>query len=203
MLSNRLTALMLVGLMARIPHSQSENNTCTFSPVSFAHRGEYWCVAGNDTALYSNPVNIRVSALPKTSLTVEPKWRPLYHGETVTLTCEVDPYSNWTYFWYTEQRHRATSLTKEYNVTISGAAGSDQGQYWCEGRLEGRNVTSQRSDSITLTAAALPKATVTVEPKWLPLYTGDWRDRHPEVWSGLLQQLEFFMIQRPAQEDSG
>ncbi|KAJ8349009.1 hypothetical protein SKAU_G00275980 [Synaphobranchus kaupii] len=135
MLANRLTALMLVGLMARIPHSQS--------------------------------------ALPKASLTVEPKWRPLYHGETVTLKCEVDPYSNWTYFWYTEQRHRATSLTKEYNVTISGAAGSDQGQYWCEGRLEGRNVTSQRSDSITLTAAALPKATVTVEPKWLPLYTGE------------------------------
>ncbi|KAJ8349014.1 hypothetical protein SKAU_G00276030 [Synaphobranchus kaupii] len=134
---------------------KTENNTCTFSPVSFAHRGEYWCVAGNDTALYSNPVDIRVSALPKASLTVEPKWRPLYHGETVTLKCEVDRYSNWTYFWYTEQRHRATSLTKEYNVTISGAAGSDQGKYWCEGRLEGRNVTSQRSDSITLTAAAV------------------------------------------------
>ncbi|KAJ8349005.1 hypothetical protein SKAU_G00275940 [Synaphobranchus kaupii] len=83
----------------------------------------------------------------------EPKWRPLYHGETVTLKCEVDPYSNWTYFWYTEQQHRATSLTKEYNVTISGAAGSDQGQYWCEGRLEGRNVTSLHSDSITLTVA--------------------------------------------------
>ncbi|KAJ8348976.1 hypothetical protein SKAU_G00275650 [Synaphobranchus kaupii] len=40
---------------------KTENNTCTFSPVSFAHRGEYWCVAGNDTALYSNPVDIRVS----------------------------------------------------------------------------------------------------------------------------------------------
>ncbi|KAG5854187.1 hypothetical protein ANANG_G00035010, partial [Anguilla anguilla] len=69
------------------------------------------------------------------------------------LRCEVDSYSNWTHFWYRDHNQTATSLTKEYSVNITGAAGSDQGQYWCEGRLEGRNVTSQRSDSITLTVA--------------------------------------------------
>ncbi|XP_035259255.1 uncharacterized protein LOC118219867 isoform X4 [Anguilla anguilla] len=95
-------------------------------------------------------------ALPKAKLTAEPKWRPLYNGETVTLRCEVDSYSNWTYSWYKDQTQMAVSQTAGHSVTgnrlnIPGAAGSDRGQYWCEGRLEGRNVTSQRSDSITLT----------------------------------------------------
>ncbi|XP_064168616.1 low affinity immunoglobulin gamma Fc region receptor III-A-like isoform X2 [Anguilla rostrata] len=126
--------------------------------AALAHTAEYFCRAGRGNPVwyteYSYPVHIQVSALPKATLTIEPKLRPLYTGETVTLKCVVDSYSNWTYFWYKEQPQTAISFTKEYNVTISGAAGSEQGQYWCEGRLEGRNVTSQRSDSITLTAVS-------------------------------------------------
>ncbi|KAJ8348912.1 hypothetical protein SKAU_G00275010 [Synaphobranchus kaupii] len=67
------------------------------------------------------------------------------------MKCGVDPYGNWTFFWYKNQPQTAVSLTMEHSVTVSGAAGSDQGQYWCEGR----NVTSQRRDSITLTADRL------------------------------------------------
>ncbi|KAG9330124.1 hypothetical protein JZ751_027250, partial [Albula glossodonta] len=96
------------------------------------------------------------TTLPKTTLTVEPKENPLYAGETVTLKCEVDSHSNWTYVWYKDQLQMAVSQTADHSVSgdrysITAAAGSDQGQYWCEGRLEGRNVTSQRSDLITLT----------------------------------------------------
>ncbi|XP_064176682.1 Fc receptor-like protein 5, partial [Anguilla rostrata] len=152
----------------------SQDNIYTITPVTEAHSGVYKCSAESE----SDPVRLNVSALPKATLTVEPKWRPLYNGETVTLKCEVDSYSNGIYSWYKEQAQMAVSQTAGHSVTgnrltISGAAGSDQGQYWCEGRLEGRKVTSQRSDSITLTVAALPKATLTVEPKWRPLYNGE------------------------------
>ncbi|KAG9330123.1 hypothetical protein JZ751_027249, partial [Albula glossodonta] len=128
-------------------------------------QGQYWCEG-------------RLEALPKATLTIEPKWSPLYTGETVTLKCEVDSHSNWTYVWYKNQLQTAVSQTAGHSVSgdrysITAAAGSDQGQYWCEGRLEGRKVTSQRSDPITLTVKALPKATLTVEPKWSPLYTGE------------------------------
>ncbi|KAG9330801.1 hypothetical protein JZ751_022067 [Albula glossodonta] len=118
-------------------------------------------------------LTLPLDTLPKATLTVEPKWSPLYTGETVTLKCVVDSHSNWKYVWYINQSHTATSSTSEYDVTITAAAGSDEGQYWCEGRLEGRNVTSQRSDPITLTVEALPKTTLTVEPKENPLYAGE------------------------------
>ncbi|XP_064176231.1 basement membrane-specific heparan sulfate proteoglycan core protein-like [Anguilla rostrata] len=150
----------------------SQENYYTIAPVTEAHSGVYRCYAESS----SDPVRLNVSALPKATLTVQPKWHPLYNGENVTLRCEVDPYSNWIYSWYKDQAQMALSQTAGHSVTgnrlnIPGAAGSDQGQYWCEGRLEGRNVTSQRSDSIPL--AALPKATLTVEPKWRPLYNGE------------------------------
>ncbi|XP_064175840.1 pregnancy-specific beta-1-glycoprotein 1-like isoform X5 [Anguilla rostrata] len=150
----------------------SQDNIYTIAPVTEAHSGVYKCSGEYE----SDPVRLNVSALPKATLTVEPKWHPLYNGETVTLSCEVDSDSNWIYSWYKDQAQMAVSQTAGHSVTgnrlnIPGAAGTDQGQYWCEGRLEGRKVTSQRSDSITV--AALPKATLTVEPKWRPLYNGE------------------------------
>ncbi|XP_064179480.1 low affinity immunoglobulin gamma Fc region receptor II-like isoform X2 [Anguilla rostrata] len=152
----------------------SQDNIYTIAPVTEAHSGVYFCEAES----MSDPVRLNVSALPKATLTVEPKWRPLYNGETVTLRCVVDSYSNWTYFWYKDQAQMAVSQTAGHSVTgnrltIPGAVGSDQGQYWCEGRLEGRKVTSQRSDSINLTVAALPKATLIVKSKWRLLYNGE------------------------------
>ncbi|XP_035259247.1 low affinity immunoglobulin gamma Fc region receptor II-like isoform X2 [Anguilla anguilla] len=157
-----------------VQHTSYEN-TYIISPVTEAHSGIYRCA---DFGSYSDHVGLNVSALPKAKLTAEPKWRPLYNGETVTLRCEVDSYSNWTYSWYKDQTQMAVSQTAGHSVTgnrltIPGAAGSDQGQYWCEGRLEGRKVTSQHSDSINLTVAALPKATLIVKSKWRPLYNGE------------------------------
>ncbi|XP_064175921.1 basement membrane-specific heparan sulfate proteoglycan core protein-like isoform X2 [Anguilla rostrata] len=157
-------------------------NRLTIPGAAGSDQGQYWCEGRLEgrkvTSQHSDSINLTVAALPKATQTVEPKWRPLYNGETVTLRCEVDSYSSWTYCWYNDQAQMAVSQTAGHSVTgnrltIPGAAGSDQGQYWCEGRLEGRNVTSQRSDSINLTVAALPKATLTVEPKWHPLYNGE------------------------------
>ncbi|XP_064175933.1 basement membrane-specific heparan sulfate proteoglycan core protein-like [Anguilla rostrata] len=159
---------------SRLLKHASQDNIYTIAPVTEAHSGVYICEADST----SDPVRLNVSTLPKATLTVEPKWHPLYNGETVTLRCEVDSYSNWTYSWCKDHAQMAVSQTAGHSVTgnrltIPGAAGSDQGQYWCEGRLEGRNVTSQRSDSINLTVAALPNASLTVQPKWHPLYSGE------------------------------
>ncbi|KAG9330125.1 hypothetical protein JZ751_027251, partial [Albula glossodonta] len=165
-----------------IPQTRGVKDSYTLSPAALTHSGEYRCRAGRGNPVlvteYSVPVDMQVSALPKATLTIEPKWRPVYYKETVTLKCEVDFHSAWTYVWYNDQLQTAVSQTAGHSVSgdrysITAAAGSDQGQYWCEGRLEGRKVTSQRSDHINLTVKALPKATLTVEPKWSPLYTGE------------------------------
>ncbi|KAG5854184.1 hypothetical protein ANANG_G00034980, partial [Anguilla anguilla] len=93
-------------------HSSHEN-IYTISPVTEAHSGVYKCAAESE----SDPVRLNVSALPKATLTVEPKWRPLYNGETVTLSCEVDSDSNWIYSWYKDQAQMAVSQTAGHSVT--------------------------------------------------------------------------------------
>ncbi|KAJ8367050.1 hypothetical protein AAFF_G00333640, partial [Aldrovandia affinis] len=149
---------------------QSSENTYTIYYTTVAHSGSYYCCVFR---YCSASVKLTVSALPRATLTVEPKWRPLYTGETVTLKCGVDSLSNWKYVWYKDKPQTAGHNVTGDRYNITAAAESDQGQYWCEGRLEGRNVTSQRSASITLTVKALPRATLTVEPKWRLRYTGE------------------------------
>lgn len=88
--------------------------------------------------------------MPK--LTIMPK--PVYTAETVTLTCSTGSDSSWSYHWYSSE----ISLSQyKYTITgdtltISTAALSDQGQYWCEGHRFSRTTSSQPSDAITLTA---------------------------------------------------
>ncbi|KAJ8353018.1 hypothetical protein AAFF_G00121160 [Aldrovandia affinis] len=171
MQAERVVSLILLSLMTRIVQSKPGSQ----DPVLTLHPDWPQIYTGENITLRycSASVKLTVSALPRATLTVEPKWRPLYTGETVTLKCGVDSLSNWKYVWY-----KGRPQTVVHNVTgdrysITAAAESDQGQYWCEGRLEGRNVTSQRSDSITLTVKALPRATLTVEPKWRPLDPGE------------------------------
>ncbi|KAG7458209.1 hypothetical protein MATL_G00235710 [Megalops atlanticus] len=125
-----------------------------------AAAGQYWCEARlegrNVTSQRSDPVT--VSALPKATLTVEPQWSPLYPGENITLKCGVDSPNNWLYLWYKDKNQVSQSAGHSVTgdrYTITAAAESDQGQYRCEARLEGRNVTSQRSDPITLTVSDL------------------------------------------------
>ncbi|XP_036397497.1 Fc receptor-like protein 5 [Megalops cyprinoides] len=153
----------------------------TFRPAALTHSGQYRCRAGRGSpgwrTEYSNPVQIQVSALPRATLSVEPRWQPLYTGETVTLKCEVDSCNDWTFYWYRDWVQSAVFQTG--GKTVNGGSYTitskiyTQRQYYCEARLEGRNVRSQRSAPITLTVEALPRATLSVEPRWQPLYTGE------------------------------
>ncbi|XP_064200160.1 low affinity immunoglobulin gamma Fc region receptor III-A-like [Anguilla rostrata] len=124
----------------------SQENYYTIAPVTEAHSGVYRCYAESS----SDPVRLNVSALPKPTLTVEPKWCPLYNGETFTLRCEVDSYSNWTYFWYKDQAQMAVSQTAGHSVTgnrltIPGAAGLTRGSTGVRGGWrEKSDITAQR-----------------------------------------------------------
>ncbi|KAJ8349062.1 hypothetical protein SKAU_G00276510 [Synaphobranchus kaupii] len=95
-------------------------------------------------------------ALPKATVTVEPKWLPLYTGETVNLKCGVDSYSNWSSLWFKGQLKKAQAETADHlsvsgdRYTITVAAGTDQGQYWCAGLRDSRPRSSQHSAPVTL-----------------------------------------------------
>ncbi|XP_071234589.1 Fc receptor-like protein 5 isoform X1 [Salvelinus alpinus] len=156
----------------------SNNGVSHISRAGVSDQGQYWCegnrVSRPTSSQPSDPVTLTVEALPKTTLTVKPN--PAYTGEKVTLTCSTRPDSSWNYQWYKDWNYNVVSQSVRHTIpgdtfTISRAAESDKGQYWCEGNRVSRPTSSQPSDPVTLTVKALPKTTLTVKPN--PAYTGE------------------------------
>ncbi|XP_042184163.1 hemicentin-2 isoform X9 [Oncorhynchus tshawytscha] len=153
-------------------------NTLTISRAAESDQGLYWCegnrVSRPTSSQPGDPVTLTVEALPKTTLTVKPN--PAFTGETVTLMCSVTYASRWNYQWYKDRNYNVVSQSVRHTITgntltISRAAESDQGLYWCEGNRVSRPTSSQPGDPVTLTVEALPKTTLTVKPN--PAYTGE------------------------------
>ncbi|XP_064787437.1 basement membrane-specific heparan sulfate proteoglycan core protein-like isoform X2 [Oncorhynchus masou masou] len=153
-------------------------DTLTISRAAESDQGLYWCegsrVSRPTSSQPSDPVTLTIKALPKTTLTVKPN--PAYTGETVTMKCSVGSDSRWNYQRYKDWNYNVVSQSVRHTITgdaltISRAAESDQGLYWCEGNRVSRPTSSQPSDLVTLTIKALPKTTLTVKPN--PAYTGE------------------------------
>ncbi|XP_051985490.1 Fc receptor-like protein 2, partial [Xyrauchen texanus] len=90
--------------------------------------------------------------LPTAKLTVHPE-TSVFTGETVIMKCDIESdYSNWRYEWYKDRT--VVSESERYTVntntlTIRGATESDQHQFCCRGKRDGRPATSQNT-SVTL-----------------------------------------------------
>uniref|UniRef100_A0A673ZQE5 Ig-like domain-containing protein n=1 Tax=Salmo trutta TaxID=8032 RepID=A0A673ZQE5_SALTR len=154
--------------------------TLTISRAAESDQGRYWCegnrVSRPTSSQPSDPVTLTVIALPKTTLTVKPN--PAYTGEKVTLTCSTRSGSNWNYQWYKDWNYKVVTQSVRHTIrgetlTISRAAESDQGRYWCEGNRVSRPTSSQPSDPVTLTVIALPTASVKIVTPQGLLYPGD------------------------------
>ncbi|XP_029610067.1 basement membrane-specific heparan sulfate proteoglycan core protein [Salmo trutta] len=153
-------------------------DTLTISRAAESDQGQYWCegsrVSRPTSSQPSNAITLTVKALPKTTLTVKPN--PVFPGETVTLMCSVGSDSIWNYQWYKDRNDNVVSQSVRHTITgdtltISRAAESDQGLYWCEGNRVSRPTSSQPSNAVSLKVKALPETTVTVNPN--PVYPGE------------------------------
>ncbi|XP_055772114.1 leukocyte immunoglobulin-like receptor subfamily A member 6 [Salvelinus fontinalis] len=115
-------------------------------------------------------------SLPKAYLTITPN--PAYNGETVTLTCSVGSDSGWRYTWYKDNTKKVVTLpgrhtTTGVTFTISRAAESDQGLYWCQGEIQSRSISSIISDPVTITVKERPVAVLTLQPNWSQIFSGE------------------------------
>ncbi|XP_072543885.1 cell adhesion molecule CEACAM5-like [Salminus brasiliensis] len=156
----------------------------TFIISSTADQGQYWCRGERDnrpmSSQESNPVTLTVRDLPRPTLTVEPD-STVFTGESVSLKCEIDTHDGWTYQWYKQNNQRrwssvrqpATHTVNRDTLTIRGDAVVNGDQYRCRGERHNRAQLSYYSNSVTLTVKALPRATLTVEPRWRPVFTGE------------------------------
>ncbi len=83
---------------------------------------------------------------PKPELTSDPAGAALT-GNTVTLTCRMDPATGWDFYW---NKHTLNSETKtetnSYRVKIDSV--SDGGQYWCRAGRGNPVYYTQYSDAL-------------------------------------------------------
>ncbi|XP_035375902.1 Fc receptor-like protein 5 [Electrophorus electricus] len=111
---------------------------------------------------FSNTVTLNVMAKPKPTVKVKPQ-TSVYTGDTVTLSCEVQQSTGWTFFWYiySQQPKSWTTVRKNniMNVTVSEEGTSE---YDCTAR-RGQYYTHY-SDVVKITAAARPKAVASIKP---------------------------------------
>uniref|UniRef100_I3JJH4 Ig-like domain-containing protein n=1 Tax=Oreochromis niloticus TaxID=8128 RepID=I3JJH4_ORENI len=119
---------------------------------------------------WSDIITLTVSSPPKPTVTLQPSWTQIYSGETVTVRCEIQggEGAQWTYEWRPAKLNTPPT-SREYR--ISGATKSDGGGYSCIGRRG--SFYTQWSKSITLTVSSPPKPTVTLQPSWTQIYSGD------------------------------
>uniref|UniRef100_A0A669DMM3 Ig-like domain-containing protein n=1 Tax=Oreochromis niloticus TaxID=8128 RepID=A0A669DMM3_ORENI len=109
------------------------------------------------------------SAPPKPTVTLQPSWTQIYSGETVTVRCEIQggEGAQWTYEWRRGLVNIRQS-SNEYRITVTE---SDSGGYICRGRRD--YFFTEWSDIITLTVSSPPKPTVTLQPSWTQIYSGE------------------------------
>ncbi|KAG9335783.1 hypothetical protein JZ751_003696, partial [Albula glossodonta] len=162
--------------------SRTDGSSYTISSAAPTHSGEYWCraVRGTQTfhSHYSDTFNLNISEV--------------YTGERVTLSCGFggDP-AGWEYLWYKDKQGAAlpntdSSRTDGSSYTISSAALSHSGEYWCRAARGTQTFHSHYSDTLNLNISVLaavfyfakltegrPRASLTVDPRVSEVFIGE------------------------------
>uniref|UniRef100_A0A674C8W6 Ig-like domain-containing protein n=1 Tax=Salmo trutta TaxID=8032 RepID=A0A674C8W6_SALTR len=137
--------------------SISRKHEYEISEVNISNSGDYRCLGEHiDNGTYSQWSDaVRLTVTGKSSNLSFTSVSP-YTGETVTLTCSVGSDSGWSYTWYKDNTKNVVTLSDRHTTTgatftISRAAESDQGLYWCQGEIQSRSISSIISDPVTFT----------------------------------------------------
>uniref|UniRef100_A0AAQ4PEN5 Ig-like domain-containing protein n=1 Tax=Gasterosteus aculeatus aculeatus TaxID=481459 RepID=A0AAQ4PEN5_GASAC len=98
-----------------------------------ASSGVYWCESVTQS---SNAADITIHNVPQPVLTVSPSWTS--PGDSVTLTCSVEPPSaGWRFFWYKaapNMPYLYYSPYYTYELLAGGTTGTEQGSYILQGQ---------------------------------------------------------------------
>ncbi|XP_007541182.2 sialoadhesin-like [Poecilia formosa] len=148
------------------PADGSSGNTEPDGTIRVSEGGEYSCRGGRGDPVSesetSNKVTIWRTDPNKPSLVLQPNWSQIYRGEKVTLRCEIQGGTQWTYEWRTTNRNSPSS--SEYK--INSATESLSGEYSCRGKREGFSWTPW-SNVVNIAVSPKPQPVLSVSPSWL------------------------------------
>ncbi|XP_070849882.1 Fc receptor-like protein 5 [Chaetodon trifascialis] len=135
--------------------------------------GTYQCIGHKNVENFkkqSNNVTLSVSAhRPKATLTAGSKSIPI--GSTVTLYCSVDGSAGWSYEWSIKN---ASNSYEPLPGTENHIRISQHGLYRCRGK-RGKTPAflTEDSDVLRLEKTLSNRASVTIQPKWTHIFSGE------------------------------
>lgn len=142
--------------------------------ASRSHMGAYSCKANHKTRTVhsesSQPLDVKVyENTPKPALSqTEPKYNPMYVGETVHFSCSVDVASGWKFRWFKDESEMDLS-----DSSISIHLGlSDGGKYSCRA-TRGGQTTTDSSDQISLMVLEKPIPQLKALTLWLDVFPSE------------------------------
>ncbi|XP_076144467.1 high affinity immunoglobulin gamma Fc receptor I-like [Alosa pseudoharengus] len=133
----------------QIPDQNGKNITISGSNYAGQYRCKGWRGGRPRNSQRSASFPISVTALPTPTLSVQPE-SPVFTGEEVTLKCEIEPEGVWKYKWYKDWSKTLLPQLNTNKYTITSAAESNKGQYWCQGERIDRPKASHTSSTINI-----------------------------------------------------
>ncbi|XP_023201681.1 titin-like isoform X1 [Xiphophorus maculatus] len=139
-------------------------NNFNYNPtprIITADSGDYSCKGTSDYFLtqWSDVITLTISP-NKPSLILQSNWSQIYEGEKVTLRCEIQGGTEWTYEWRSTNRNFPSS--SEYNII--SATHYYSGEHSCRGN-RGFSFTPW-SNVVKITVVSPPQPVLSVSPSW-------------------------------------
>ncbi|KAG7477818.1 hypothetical protein MATL_G00073670 [Megalops atlanticus] len=155
-------------------YTGEESSTYTLRNMQEFDSAEYHCEAkAENHTLTSSSYFLRVTALPRTTLTLQSEWTEVFITEKVTLSCEIQGRSTeWMYKWYRNGQQLPVQNPKA-TITFTSAK-SDTGTYTCRGEYKRRRVYTDSSNAVTIkVSGTTPKPVLTQDPPSGEIFTGE------------------------------
>nr|XP_055044990.1 B-cell receptor CD22-like isoform X1 [Misgurnus anguillicaudatus] len=150
------------------------NPTLTITATSSSDSGQYACkgkLNGRSVITQQSNVfqlNVRETPIPK--LTMNPAWKEFFPNEQITMQCGFGSSSDgWSFEW----TRNGELITINPTLTITAKSSSDSGQYACKGKLNGRSVTTKRSNVFQLNVKEIPIPNLAVNPTWTQFFPNE------------------------------
>uniref|UniRef100_A0A8C9TCW4 Ig-like domain-containing protein n=1 Tax=Scleropages formosus TaxID=113540 RepID=A0A8C9TCW4_SCLFO len=129
-------------VLSNTDSDRTDGSSYTINSAAPSHSGQYWCRAhrGGFYSHYSDSHEVNIQEI---QITMESCCGKISTGDTLTLRCTLKGSSTgWKYLWYKDARRTELSNTDSdrtdgSSYTISSAAPSHSGQYWCRAHRGG------------------------------------------------------------------
>ncbi|KAF7706905.1 hypothetical protein HF521_020159 [Silurus meridionalis] len=122
---------------------------------------------------------VLVSLLPVAHAQAKPKptlrsfpWSLINGEDTITLSCELQDWTGWEFFWY-RNSHILSNVATDTNTFSVNVINAGETVYQCSARWRSdHRYYTELSDPVKITAKEKPKLTLKVNPQ-SSIYTGD------------------------------